>query len=72
VERTRPRQINLLGAKGFRSDWLELAGFGAHRRCQLIVVSAAGCDPNFAFRDLGNAVRKITIDFRRADPPLRP
>jgi hypothetical protein len=38
----------------------------------LIVVGAVGCDPNFAFRDLGNAVRKITIDFSCADPLLRP
>jgi hypothetical protein len=32
------------------------------RRCRFIVVSDAGCDPNFAFEDLGNAVRKIQID----------
>jgi hypothetical protein len=32
------------------------------RRCRLIVVSDAGCDPNFAFEDLGNAVRKIKLD----------
>ena len=32
------------------------------RRCRLIVVSDAGCDPAFAFEDLGNAVRKIEID----------
>lgn len=32
------------------------------RRCRLIVVSDAGCDPNFAFDDLGNAVRKIKLD----------
>jgi hypothetical protein len=32
------------------------------RRCRLIVVSDAGCDPDFAFEDLGNAVRKIAID----------
>lgn len=32
------------------------------RRCQIIVVSDAGCDPDFAFEDLGNAVRKIEID----------
>ena len=28
----------------------------------LIVVSDAGCDPDFEFEDLGNAVRKISID----------
>ena len=32
------------------------------RRCRFIVVSDAGCDPEFAFEDLGNAVRKIEID----------
>jgi hypothetical protein len=32
------------------------------RRCRFIVVIDAGCDPMFAFEDLGNAVRKIYID----------
>ena len=32
------------------------------RRCRLIVVSDAGCDPKFQFEDLGNAVRKISLD----------
>lgn len=32
------------------------------RRCHLIVVSDAGSDPDFGFEDLGNAVRKISID----------
>jgi hypothetical protein len=32
------------------------------RRCHFIVMSDAGCDPNFEFADLGNAVRKIEID----------
>jgi hypothetical protein len=32
------------------------------RRCRFIVVSDAGCDPDFAFEDLGNAVRKISLD----------
>ncbi|MBP1851559.1 patatin-like phospholipase family protein [Rhizobium halophytocola] len=32
------------------------------RRCRLIVLSDAGCDPDFTFADLGNAVRKIHID----------
>jgi hypothetical protein len=32
------------------------------RRCRYIVVSDAGCDPNFVFADLGNAIRKIQID----------
>jgi hypothetical protein len=33
------------------------------RRCRLIVVSDAGCDPKYQFDDLGNAIRKIRIDF---------
>ena len=34
------------------------------RRCRLIVVCDAGCDPEpFAFEDLGNAVRKCRNDF---------
>jgi hypothetical protein len=32
------------------------------RRCHVIVVSDGGCDPDCAFADLGNAVRKIWID----------
>jgi hypothetical protein len=32
------------------------------RRCRFILVVDAGCDPSFAFEDLGNAVRKIYID----------
>jgi len=32
------------------------------RRCRYIVVSDAGCDPNCALEDLGNAIRKIRID----------
>jgi hypothetical protein len=32
------------------------------RRCHLIVVSDAGCDPDAAFDDLGGAIRKIRID----------
>ncbi len=32
------------------------------RRCKYIVVSDAGCDSDFKFDDLGNAIRKIRID----------
>jgi hypothetical protein len=32
------------------------------RRCRFIVLSDAGCDPEITFQDLGNAVRKISID----------
>ena len=34
------------------------------RRCRYIVVSDAGCDPDYSFEDLGNALRKIKIDLR--------
>src|SRR5581483_4686958 len=33
------------------------------RRCRNIVVCDAGQDPTFSFEDLGNAIRKIRIDF---------
>jgi hypothetical protein len=33
------------------------------RRCRYIVVSDGGCDPKFTFDDLGNAIRKIRMDF---------
>ena len=32
------------------------------RRCRFIMISDAGCDPDFAFEDLGNAARKISLD----------
>jgi hypothetical protein len=32
------------------------------RRCGVIVVSDAGCDPDYTFGDLSNAVRRIRID----------
>ncbi|MBZ5633278.1 MAG: patatin-like phospholipase family protein [Acidobacteriia bacterium] len=32
------------------------------RRCHCIVVSDAGCDPDYTYEDLANAVRKIRID----------
>ena len=32
------------------------------RRCRLIVVSDAGCDPECALEDLGGAIRKIRVD----------
>jgi hypothetical protein len=33
------------------------------RRCHCIVVSDAGCDPEYTYEDLANAIRKIRIDF---------
>jgi hypothetical protein len=32
------------------------------RRCHFILVSDAGCDPDFDFDDLGGAIRKIRVD----------
>jgi hypothetical protein len=32
------------------------------RRCKRIVVLDSGCDPNFIYEDLGNALRKVRID----------
>ncbi|MBI3853628.1 MAG: patatin-like phospholipase family protein [Verrucomicrobia bacterium] len=32
------------------------------RRCRLIVVSDAGCDPKCNLEDLGNAIRKVRVD----------
>ncbi|HUF24329.1 MAG TPA: hypothetical protein VMN81_09395 [Vicinamibacterales bacterium] len=32
------------------------------RRCRYIVVSDAGCDPEYSFGDLSNAVRRIRLD----------
>jgi len=32
------------------------------RRCRFIVVSDAGCDPQYSFDDLANAVRRIRLD----------
>jgi hypothetical protein len=34
------------------------------RRCRYIVVLDGGCDANFVYEDLGNALRKIRIDFK--------
>ncbi len=34
------------------------------RRCRFIVVLDGGCDPDFGYEDLGNALRKIRIDLR--------
>jgi hypothetical protein len=33
------------------------------RRCRFVVVLDGGCDPDFTYDDLGNALRKIRIDF---------
>ncbi len=56
----RPRYINL-------SDGGHFDNLGVYemilRRCRYIIVSDAGCDPDFHFSDLGNVIRKVRIDF---------
>jgi hypothetical protein len=32
------------------------------RRCHVIVIADAGCDPDYTFDDLSNAVRRIRLD----------
>lgn len=68
-----PALRELAGDTTDRSKWIYLSDGGhfenlglyemVRRRCRKIVVSDAGCDPRASFEDLGNAVRKIFIDF---------
>ena len=63
----------LFGATSDRGRYVYLSDGGhfenlgiyemVRRRCRYIVVSDAGCDPDFQLGDLGNAVRKVWIDF---------
>jgi hypothetical protein len=68
-----PLVAELLGLTGARGRYVNLSD-GGHfenlglyemvlRRCRYIVVCDAGCDPRATFEDLGNAIRKIRIDF---------
>jgi hypothetical protein len=62
-----------LGWTDDREPWIYLSDGGhfenlgiyemIRRRCRVIVVSDAGADPRCTLEDLGNAVRKIAIDF---------
>jgi hypothetical protein len=87
-----PALKELAGATTDEGKWVYLSDGGhfenlglyemIRRRCRLIVVSDAGCDPQFTFEDLGNAARKVFIDFgvsidftrfnlmARANPPV--
>jgi hypothetical protein len=68
-----PALKELAGATTDDGPWIYLSDGGhfenlglyemVRRRCRFIIVSDAGCDPKCAFEDLGNAVRKIYIDF---------
>jgi hypothetical protein len=69
----RPIRAELSGSATVSSDWINLTDGGhfenlgvyelVRRRCRLIVVTDAGCDPRHEFEDLGNLVRKCWTDF---------
>jgi hypothetical protein len=62
-----------LGRTDDKEPWIYLSDGGhfenlglyemVRRRCRTIVISDAGADPKCTLEDLGNAVRKIAIDF---------
>jgi hypothetical protein len=69
----RPLFAELFGLTSSTTKYVQLSD-GGHfdnlglyemvlRRCRLIVVCDAGRDPTSGFEDLGNAIRKIRIDF---------
>jgi hypothetical protein len=68
----RPFFMEMFGLTSENERWVYLSDGGhfenlgiyemVRRRCRLIVVSDAGCDPDYSFEDLGNALRKIWID----------
>ncbi|HUC68270.1 MAG TPA: patatin-like phospholipase family protein [Stellaceae bacterium] len=68
----RPYLAELFGLLTDKSAYVYLSDGGhfenlglyemVRRRCTLIVVIDAGADPDYAFEDLGNAIRKIRID----------
>lgn len=68
----RPFFMEMFGLTSETERWVYLTDGGhfenlglyemVRRRCRLIVVSDAGCDPDYTFEDLGNALRKIWID----------
>ncbi len=67
-----PALEELAGLTNDAGEWIYMSDGGhfenlglysmVQRKCRYIVVSDAGCDPDSAFEDLGNAVRKIYID----------
>jgi hypothetical protein len=68
-----PALRELFGDTSDKSHWIYLSDGGhfenlglyemIRRRCRMIVISDAGCDPESTYEDLGNAVRKVFIDF---------
>ena len=68
----RPIWQDLTGSADAECPWVNLTDGGhfdnlgiyelARRRCRLIVVTDAGCDPKHRFRDLANAIRLCWTD----------
>ena len=68
----RPIWQDLTGSADAESPWVNLTDGGhfdnlgiyelVRRRCRLIVVTDAGCDPKHKFRDLANAIRLCWTD----------
>jgi hypothetical protein len=68
-----PALKELAGATTDEGEWVYLSDGGhfenlglyemIRRRCRFIVISDASCDPDSTFEDLGNAIRKVYIDF---------
>jgi hypothetical protein len=67
-----PLMRELLGLTTDRNPYVYLSDGGHYenlalwemvaRRCRFIIVSDAGCDPEYTFDDLANAVRRIRLD----------
>lgn len=67
-----PLLKELIGRTSYESNYVYLSDGGhfenlgiyelVRRRCRYIVACDAGCDPDFEFEDLGNAIRKCKID----------
>jgi hypothetical protein len=68
-----PLVNEMLGRTSDRNPYVYLSDGGHYenlglyemvlRRCRYIVVSDAGCDPDYRFEDLANAIRKVRLDF---------
>ena len=68
----KPLVQELLGSTNEESNFLYLSDGGhfenlgiyelVRRRCRYIIACDAGCDPDYRFEDLGNAIRKIRVD----------
>lgn len=69
----RPILAELTGSATGKASWIDLSDGGhfenlglyelVRRRCRLILVSDAGCDPEHTFSDLANAIRRCWTDF---------